>query len=43
MSSHYNSLGRAPQIWVEEDGSARLISKRETLNDFVAIETDEVI
>ncbi len=43
MSSHYNSLGRAPQIWVEEDGSARLISKRETLNDFVSIETDEVI
>jgi diaminopimelate decarboxylase len=41
MSSHYNSLGRAPQVWVEEDGSVFLMSRRETLADLTAAETDE--
>lgn len=43
MSSNYNSLGRAPQVWVEEDGSTRLISRRETLQDLIASETEEAI
>ncbi len=41
MSSNYNSLGRAPQVWVEEDGSTQLISRRETLEDIAASECDE--
>ncbi len=41
MSSNYNSLGRAPQVWVEEDGSRVLISRRETLEDVIKIETNE--
>ncbi len=43
MSSNYNSIGRAPQIWLEEDGSARLISRRETVEDLLRIETDEAL
>ncbi|KAH0533791.1 hypothetical protein FGG08_007553 [Glutinoglossum americanum] len=43
MSSHYNSLGRAPQVWVEEDGSIFLMSRRETLADLTAVETDEAL
>ena len=35
MSSHYNSLGRAPQVWLE-DGRAFLAARRETLADIVA-------
>ncbi|MEY5025351.1 MAG: diaminopimelate decarboxylase [Verrucomicrobiota bacterium] len=38
MSSNYNSIGRAPQIWIEEDGSAELISRRETLEDLLKAE-----
>ncbi len=41
MSSNYNSIGRAPQVWVEEDGSATLISRRETVEDIVAIECEQ--
>jgi diaminopimelate decarboxylase len=41
MSSHYNSLGRAPQVWVEEDGSLHLISRRETLDDLLIPECDQ--
>jgi diaminopimelate decarboxylase len=37
MSSNYNSLGRAPQVWWE-DGRAVLMSRRETLEDVVASE-----
>lgn len=40
MSSHYNSLGRAPQVWLEEDGRLRLISRRETVDDLLAAECD---
>ncbi len=42
MSSYYNSLGRAPQIWLE-DGDAHLISRRETLADIVGNECFEPI
>lgn len=37
MGSHYNSLGRAPQVWLE-DGRAYLAARRETLADIVAAE-----
>ncbi|MDX2169411.1 MAG: diaminopimelate decarboxylase [Deltaproteobacteria bacterium] len=40
MSSHYNSLGRAPQVWLDE-GRAFLASRRETLADIVAAECFE--
>lgn len=37
MSSNYNSLGRAPQVWVE-DGTPHLMSRRETFEDIVRTE-----
>jgi diaminopimelate decarboxylase len=37
MSSNYNSLGRAPQVWVE-DGVPYLMSRRETFEDIVCTE-----
>jgi diaminopimelate decarboxylase len=40
MSSNYVSVGRAPQVWWE-DGKATLVSRRETLDDVVRLETDE--
>lgn len=40
MSSYYNSLGRAPQVWIE-DGRFHLISRRETLQDIVGNECAE--
>jgi diaminopimelate decarboxylase len=40
MSSHYNSLGRAPQVWLDEDG-AHLMSRRETLADITRAECFE--
>ncbi len=43
MSSNYNSLGRAPQVWLEADGTARLISRRETLDDILATECSEIL
>jgi diaminopimelate decarboxylase len=43
MSSHYNSLGRAPQVWVEEDASVHLMSRGETLADLISSETNEVL
>jgi diaminopimelate decarboxylase len=40
MSSNYVSLGRAPQVlW--DDGRARLIARRETLDDIVRTECNE--
>lgn len=41
MSSNYNSVGRAPQLWLEPDGSVEQISRRETLEDLVRTETSE--
>lgn len=40
MSSNYNSIGRAPQVWLESDGSTTLISRRETIEDILKAETD---
>lgn len=40
MSSNYNSIGRAPQVWLESDGQTSLISRRETLDDLLKAETD---
>jgi diaminopimelate decarboxylase len=39
MSSNYNSIGRAPQLWLEEDGSVEMISRRETIDDLLKAET----
>ncbi len=41
MSSNYNSIGKAPQLWVETDGSVEMISRRETLEDLLKAETSE--
>ncbi|MHA3773292.1 diaminopimelate decarboxylase [Verrucomicrobiota bacterium sgz303538] len=41
MSSNYNSVGRAPQLWLETDGSVEMISRRETLEDLLKAETGE--
>ncbi len=43
MSSNYNSLGRAPQLMLEEDGSVTMFSRRETADDLLRTETDEKI
>jgi diaminopimelate decarboxylase len=40
MSSNYNSIGRAPQVWLGEDGAATQISRRETLEDLLNAETE---
>lgn len=41
MSSNYNSIGRAPQVWREHDGSVSLVSRREKLEDLIAAEVDQ--
>lgn len=43
MSSNYNSIGRAPQLWLEQDGSITMISRRETIGDLLNAETSEAI
>jgi len=43
MSSNYNSIGRAPQIWLGEDGSVTQISRREALEDLLKTETEEIL
>lgn len=43
MSSNYNSIGRAPQLWLEPDGSVEMISRRETLEDLLKAETRQKI
>jgi len=43
MSSNYNSIGRAPQLWLEDDGTVTQISRRENIDDIVKAETDERI
>ncbi len=40
MSSYYNSLGRAPQVWLDGD-DLHLMSRRETLEDITANECFE--
>jgi diaminopimelate decarboxylase len=39
MSSNYNSIGRAPQLWLE-DGAVTQISRRETIEDILKAETE---
>jgi len=39
MSSNYNSIGRAPQLWLEDGGSVEMISRRETIDDLLKAET----
>lgn len=41
MSSNYNSIGKAPQVWAEPDGSVEVISRRETIDDILRAETSE--
>ena len=41
MSSNYNSVGRAPQVWLEPDGRMELISRREDLADLLRAEVNE--
>jgi diaminopimelate decarboxylase len=41
MSSNYNSIGKAPQVWLEPDGSLELISRRENLADLLRAEVNE--
>jgi diaminopimelate decarboxylase len=41
MSSNYNSVGRAPQLWLENDGSVTRISRREGIEDLIKAETSE--
>ena len=43
MSSNYNSIGKAPQVWAEPDGTLELISRRETIEDILRAETSEQI
>jgi diaminopimelate decarboxylase len=43
MSSNYNSIGRAPQVWLEGDGSVEMISRRETIEDLLKTEVSEGI
>jgi len=43
MASNYNSVGRAPQVWLEEPGQTHLISRRETAEDLLRLETNEVL
>ena len=40
MASNYNSLGKAPQIWLDEGGPI-LAQRRETLADILALECHE--
>jgi diaminopimelate decarboxylase len=41
MSSNYNSIGKAPQVWAELDGTVEIISRRETIEDILKAETSE--
>ncbi len=41
MSSNYNSIGRAPQLWLAEDGKIEMISRRETIDDLLKAEINE--
>ena len=41
MSSNYNSIGKAPQLWRDEDGRVTMISRRETIEDLLKAELPE--
>jgi len=38
MASNYNSLGRAPQLWRESDGTVTQFTRRETIEDILRLE-----
>ena len=38
MASNYNSIGRAPQLWRESDGTITQITRRETVEDILNLE-----
>ena len=40
MASNYNSLGKAPQVWLDSDGPI-LAQRRETLEDILALECNQ--
>ncbi|MFP6664972.1 MAG: diaminopimelate decarboxylase [Deltaproteobacteria bacterium] len=42
LASNYNSLGRAPQVWLD-GGKATIVQRRETLEDILALECQESI
>jgi diaminopimelate decarboxylase len=42
MSSNYLSMGRAAEVWWE-NGRARVIARRETVEDLTARECDEAV
>lgn len=43
MSSNYNSIGRAPQLSLEEDGTVHQFSRRETIDDLLKAEATELV
>ena len=43
MSSNYNSIGRAPQLWLEDNGNVELLTRRETVEDLLATEVSNVV
>ncbi len=43
MSSNYNSIGRAPQLWLEADGSVTMMTRRETLDDLLKTDANEPV
>lgn len=43
MSSNYNSIGRAPQLWLEPNGHVEMISRRETLQDLLKTECSQQV
>lgn len=40
MSSNYNSIGRAPQLWLEANGRVEWMTRRETLEDLLRTEAE---
>lgn len=40
MASNYNSVGRVPQVWLDQDGSFTLLSRRETVDDVLKAEIE---
>lgn len=43
MASNYNSIGRAPQLWLEADGSVEMFSRRESIEDLLRSEVSQII
>jgi diaminopimelate decarboxylase len=43
MSSNYNSIGRAPQLWSEADGRVEWMTRREVLDDLLRAEASGTV